>query len=289
MPLMKPPTKKAMEQSRPASLPGDLAVAYSVKRKAKKFAAGGPVSAKAEQRPMPDQRANDAKMAAHNSSKKSMPQGQWTDQPTVSQARKPSHASLSEPRMVASSVIKAKPLGMLKDDERHIEDTMAPDGYGKSPKKAYMFEGGVVSQDESEEDMVQHPAGLEEDDDQMSPAQSEYMAERFAEGGEVREMEMQPEPEADEEHHASVAAAIMARRKMYADGGMVDLDENATEEPNSFYDLNEHAALKENYDEPLHDVSQPEDSNLKGDESEAMESDRHDMVKSIRRKMKSGR
>lgn len=121
---------------------------------------------------------------------------------------------------------------------------------------------------------------------------------KMAEGGSIeREMDMQPEEEAEEERESSIVAAIMAKRRkeqensdsdidmMLAEGGQVDIDENNDEESNQFDELSE-AALKENYDEDFESMSQPNDSNLIGDEREKDESDKHDMVSQIRRKMK---
>jgi hypothetical protein len=107
---------------------------------------------------------------------------------------------------------------------------------------------------------------------------------KLAEGGEIeREMDMQPMDEAEEEHHDSIAAAIMARRRM-AEGGQVDIMDNAEEEPSDAADEYTEAALKENYDSDMEDVSQPMDSNEHGDD---IDEDIHDMVSAIRRKMRS--
>jgi len=103
-----------------------------------------------------------------------------------------------------------------------------------------------------------------------------------AEGGMLDEEEM-------DERHNSLAAAIMARkrRKMMAEGGQVDLEKNNAEEsPNEYYRQNEHEALKENYDQDLWHADDPMDSNEHGDN---LDEDEHDMVSSIRRKMKSRR
>lgn len=101
---------------------------------------------------------------------------------------------------------------------------------------------------------------------------------------------MMHEDEDMEESPKSVSEAIMRSRKKpkgYADGGEVDLDKNAEEmlagEP--LEDLNEDAALKELYDDEQLD-EQPEDSNEQGDEREHEEEDLHDMVSSIRKRMK---
>jgi len=116
---------------------------------------------------------------------------------------------------------------------------------------------------------------------------------KMAEGGEVldessdihREMMMQPMDEVEEEMHNSMADAIMARRKRMAAGGQVDIDHNNQEDPEAMPSLNK-AALKENYNEDMMDMSQPMDSNEHGDD---IDSDKHDMVSAIRRKMQSRR
>jgi hypothetical protein len=88
------------------------------------------------------------------------------------------------------------------------------------------------------------------------------------------------------EHHDSVAAAIMAKRRKMAEGGRVDINENNEEQPNSFYEQNEHEALDWDMDDDqLED--QPMDSNEQGDQREDDTEDKHDMISAIRRKMKS--
>lgn len=145
--------------------------------------------------------------------------------------------------------------------------------------------GGEIGDDEANMDH----------EEEMNPAHSHYSAD---------DSESAPMDEEMEEHHASITAAIMAKRAklhemvasgamdedhaaedMMAEGGEVDLDENAMEEPNGYYPRNEHAALKENYDEDMHDVTEPMDSNEHGDEEESHSENKHDMVSAIRSKM----
>lgn len=306
-----------------------LAIAYSVKRKnkRKKMAQGGEVTAKAESRPMPDTTANDAHSVSHNSAKKAPSQDQWTDQPTVRQAQKPSHTRLSQPKMVGSDAFSVR-LRDMHEDEADMMGKLPPQPYAK---------GGHVSMEMGEgpeEDNLQHPAGLEEDNDMMAPAESEYMAGYFAEGGEVEYDEYgypkktpqatpTPKPknefhdtgkgiedtsgfqkkafggsvedEMEDEHHDSVAAAIMAKRErempssdsdedhMMAEGGEVDIDENAEEQPNMFYRRNQEA-LKENYDSDMDSLTEPTDSNEMADPREENEENEHDMIDRIRSK-----
>jgi hypothetical protein len=89
----------------------------------------------------------------------------------------------------------------------------------------------------------------------------------------------------EDERPASIVAAIMSKRKKFADGGMVDLDENAKEDKNNLDDDNYGALKKENYSEKsgLDDLDEPSDSNEQGDDLE--DEDSHDMISSIRSKM----
>lgn len=273
-------------------------------------AEGGAVSAKDEKRPIPSSKYNDSVMEAHNSAKKALIESDWTDQPTIKQAQsRPKLESVKRPRMVPTNAFSTR----LYDEEADLQksakvnngpqeqppehdDEQRPDRQGPSVsdmaeehsnhRKPYA-EGGMinneVSMHDAEEDEVEHPAHLEEDDDQMRLPVDEYMAGHFAKGGMIDDMDV-PEDEYEEEHHDSIAAAIMAKkaRKM-AEGGQVDLDENAEEQPNSYYHQNEVAALKENYDEDMDHMHQPTDSNEHGDVLE--DEDEHDMISHIRSKM----
>lgn len=84
----------------------------------------------------------------------------------------------------------------------------------------------------------------------------------------------------------SIADAIMRKRKMMADGGEVDLQSNADEDLNLEDQLSFEAARKKTYFDDSQISKQPMDSNEHGDE---IDSDEHDMISSIRRKMKSKR
>ncbi len=109
----------------------------------------------------------------------------------------------------------------------------------------------------------------------------------------------QPEREEEIERHASIAAAIMSKRRM-ANGGVidtldpkhedddllstgeVDIDDNGREMSNPM-DHRNADILADNLDEDLMDAKQPMDSNEHGDD---IEKDKFDMVSAIRRKMK---
>jgi hypothetical protein len=291
MPLIKSKSKQAfkhnIEAEMSAGKPQDqaLAVAYSMRRK-KKMAKGGIVneSAATERRPMPQERDKDAAQVSQNSSMKPLSQDKWTDQPTVQQARKPSVTALSRPKIAGSGVFTVRDRDRIKDEEELESSASVNDGAQEQPPKRDDEMGanrqGPESKDLKLKMMAEGGMARSEDPDLAKCVKGPdkgygAIIQCNAEGGMVEEEE-------GIEHDASIAAAIMAKRKRMADGGMVDLDLNAMEQPNDFDELNE-AALKENYDEDMHDVSQPMDSNEHGDE---IDSDDHDMVSIIRRKMK---
>jgi hypothetical protein len=129
-----------------------------------------------------------------------------------------------------------------KSAEREAHETNAAI-HAEKAQKQKLAKGGEINDFEpmhdAEEDQVQHPAGLEEDDDQMGPSMHEYMSDRmpaFADGGEIDE-DQQPAEEEEMEHHDSIASAIMAKRaKMHAhiDSGAMDEDHAADDEDASF-------------------------------------------------------
>lgn len=327
MPLIKSGSKKAFKHNvevemaaHPDKKAQDLAIAYSVKRK--NMAKGGQVTAKTESRPMPDMKADDAHMVAQNDHKHNLPGSKMLDQPTLPQARHGMKTTpIKHPKMVPSTGYSAK----LRDQEDNLQKAgMVNNGPQIQPKTMYnekdankhgipphpmkrMAKGGMINDEvsfnEAEEDMDQHPAMEESDNDQMAPAKDEYMADHFADGGEVDAHE-----EEALEHHASIVAAIMAKRaakealhsgsedmdhaEMMAEGGEVYLDENEEEmsaDPSSYDDQNI-AAMKENYDEDMDDADQPMDSNEHGDSEEEHAENKKDhsiIAKIMSRKKKS--
>ena len=283
----------------------------------KKMAEGGMAdSAKAESRPMPSKRYNDSRDLQLSDHKRPLTNDDWTDTPTEKQATASPRPKLqpTKPKIQTSGAFSVRDVGMWKDEE-DFEKHDAPAAYDEQPPKGdnemdadksgpsvpalkmkKMAKGGHVSLEMGkmpEEDGEEHPAGLEEDDDQMRPSMSEYMASKFAEGGMADE-------EMEDEKHASIAAAIMAKKarqmemesgsadedhaEMYAEGGQVDLEKNnAEEEPNQYYGKNQ-AALKENYDQDMWSADDPMDSNEHG--HDLPDEDAHDMVSKIRAKIK---
>lgn len=230
------------------------------------------------------------------------------------EVQKPRLQPKKHPMMVKSDAFSAK----LRDQEGDLINSMpAQKEMGMSEdrgpsKKEFMSkkmaEGGsvnhVLSIEDADQDMDQHPEGLEDDNDQMKPSDSEIMSNMMAEGG-MMEDEVRPDrgfgkviiknakggmidDEMDMDHEDSIAAAIMARKdRMMAEGGQVDIDSNNEEQPNGYYEQNEDAVLKENYDKDMDDMSQPMDSNEHG--HELSDEDAHDMVSKIRSVMNKNR
>lgn len=159
-------------------------------------------------------------------------------------------------------------------------------GIQKKNKAKKMAQGGEVKTEASKTEIIRPDKGF-----------GAIIGVGRAEGGMI-------DDEQDIIDHASIAAAIMAKRKkmqqdadsesdidsemMMADGGMVDLNENSQEQPNEYYKRNQ-AVLKENYDSDMEDMEQPMDSNEHADSEEEMSENEHDedMVSSIRRKMRT--
>lgn len=84
----------------------------------------------------------------------------------------------------------------------------------------------------------------------------------------------------------SISDAILEKKHRMAEGGMVDLEANSEEVARSPYDkYNADAGDEEQYD--LDQLSDdPEDSNESGDGREDDESDKHDMISAIRKRMR---
>lgn len=284
-----------------------------------KKAEGGEISANDEKRPMPDNEYFDREEASRNAHRRSNGQDGWTDQPTKEQALMNNGRAvkpIKHPKMAASDIVQSR----LRDEEDDLQSSAGvndgpqrqppehdneegPDRQGPSVpalKMKRMAEGGMINEEvpfsEAEEDHEQHPAGLESDNDQERPPEDEYMAGHFAEGGEV-----DAEEEEAIDHAASIAAAIMSKRRKMARGGEIlsedsmeaspeadqaDLNRNAEEDANMEDKSSFDAIRKENYDEEdaLNQADNPDDAAMNGHEEE----DDHDrsLVGQIRSKMK---
>lgn len=258
MPLIQGRSKKSfkknvdMEMDSGKPQKQSLAIAFNVQRKnKKKMAKGGPVSAQDEKESNIDSESVSQPQPRHEAHSQSG--GQWTDSPAnhMASGSKPSMEKEGAPNDLR--------------DESHETSLGA-----LTPEEMNMI------RDHREKGMGMQVPNQESD--------------HFADGGEVEEIE--------HNRPQSVAKGIMRRKKvkMMANGGLVDndhsddsmadLSRNADEDPNNLDDLNYDALRKENYSEQdgLDQLDQPMDSNEHGHE---IDSDKHDMIESIRKKIKA--
>lgn len=276
---------KAESEMLPAK---DLAMAYSVKAKAKKkMAEGGPV---VEKRATTQELHDDAKMERQNDHKKPEASGDKVlAKAPMFQARKGLKTTpIKHPSMVPSSAFSSK----LRTDEDHLQESDKPEAPQKDHferveltksnvtheeqepahhKMARLAEGGLINEEvpfsKAEDDMEEEYSHADSE-----PVVEDFMDDQdpamYADGGEVEE---------EEEHHASIAAAVMAKRRKMAEGGQVDLYENAEEEPANpdTFDKRNAAAVHEDIDEAMHPLDH-EPMGSMNDEHEASEENKED-------------
>lgn len=225
-----------------------LALAYNMKRKSKKMAMGGMAEKTGE--PMVPMRKPDDKRL----SKEDYMSGQWSG--GQAPARKP-------------------------DDRRLPEDEYMAQ---------HFVDGGIVNQQDEDSNKQSSKRLSISNSQNLAPPQDDAAAREAAYQEKLKKMAMggQIGGMSDDARASSIAEAIMRKRKakMMAEGGMVDLDENAREDQeNNMDQMNHEAAMKEIYDDS--EISaQPEDSNEHGDDITA---DEHDMISKIRAKMRAKR
>lgn len=159
--------------------------------------------------------------------------------------------------------------------------------------------GGSVYGSKAEADGVQHPMGLEEDNDHMGPSPDDFMnnkwtGKNFAKGGNVDTEQSHMEPELD--HLQSIAESILRKRKQYANGGAIDDPFDHGEGISDFQE--EGPGTRQKYNQNARDFNagddkqiskQPKDSNEKGDSEEEDSENKHDRVSQIQKKLKSKR
>lgn len=198
-------------------------------------------------------------------------------------------SSKKHPDMTQSKAFTAK---LRTDEDMYAEG-------GKIADKQRLSEEAEELMSRPQED-EHSETGKEKDDTRVHPEEDDFFDDpddyrMLAKGGEVSDF-----TEEEIDHGASIAAAIMAKRRKMAEGGeilsedalettddeMADLSRNAEEDQNFEDQLSFDALRKENYAEAdaLDQLDQPEDSNLKGQDAD----DEHDMdlVSAIRSKMK---
>ena len=162
MPLIHSKSKKAFKKNVETEMkhgkPQDqsLAIAYNMKKK-KKYAKGGPVSAKSEARPSADEQS--AEQLGRNRGDKPAKQDSMTSRPDIAQStRGPKTTAIKHPKMVPSSVFSTR----LRSEEDDLQDSAGtndgpehqppqhddeegPDRQGTPPHKMKMMaEGGKV-------------------------------------------------------------------------------------------------------------------------------------------------
>lgn len=286
----------------------DLAMAYAVKtRTGKKMAEGGPVSVKAEKLPSTQERNEDSKEIGRNEGKKPLRNSDMTSRPDKASLKGLRTTPIKHPSAVPSSVISTRlrseeddlrrsakvnngpqeqPMRSRDEEEAHKKGPSTP-----SLKMKMMAKGGMINELEpmhdAEEDDQVDPHGLESDDDQEPRPEKEFMAgemePRYAEGGEVDDMN-QPMDEEELDHHASIAAAIMARKEkqMMAEGGVI---EDPNKEHAETYDHDDEEVLKENYDAGQEDEHTSSHDDEDGHKIEGEDS--HDMISRIMKRMRT--
>lgn len=248
---------EGMANADSASTPEDMAML----NKRKMMASGGPVdlSAANESRPMPDGTYASTAEERRNSMRKKLEKPDWTDntwdeQAGRSQSRAPGEAAQSN----------------FHTDKMTTVDDASTD----------------TNMDMEMEDAT--------DRDAVNRHHSEDISDALlmADGGNVS-LEQSTMDDTD-----SIADAIIAKLreakliKSYADGGMVDLEDNARESNNVEDQLSYNALRKENYSESAAlDTEQPEDSNETGDSRETDSENVHDrpIVEEIMRRKKRNR
>lgn len=244
-----------------------IAIALSVQRQAKKkkkMAQGGIA-----------EDINDSKMLGQNRGKKAPGDDSWTD--NRSDAHNSASAAPSVPKSVRPDPLKEREMDLMN-----------------SARTKYA-QGGMASASPDESD----PHTGETKEDMMRRHAMELAA--YADGGEVEEDDRAPSSMADqimnkrskkldfnennEGYHMDTYDMRNKDADSYADGGMVDLEENSEESPNMADQYNWEANGKEQYDDSQ--ISkQPQGSNEHGDD---IDSDIHDMVDAIRKKLKAKR
>lgn len=297
MPLIQGASKKARQKNietemeanpAPADRKQNLAIAYAVQKKnrRKKMAQGGLVEANTEKRPMPDQSKPNKRPGAS----KEMPSATREQMTTENDARD----SLDETMLRGAAT---------QHGQEISDDTSEPEGMtdinkARSDRNMNMMaDGGQIKRkQELMDSFSSHELRAHADEkDARSQSMLNQSLDMSKNTETARQAHMSPgnsqpqrEAMAPDEDYASIADAIIAKKrkaKMMAAGGMVDLEANSEEDPNNEDQMSFEANGKEQYD--LDQLSsQPEDSNETGDEREDDAENQHDMVSSIRKKMK---
>lgn len=296
---MKSGSKKALQENiktemdanpGPAKRAQNLAIAFSVQRKAKgkkKMAYGGEAVRKDGNPGIPARKSDDSRLPMDEI----LSQNAHVGGPAPK--RKPDDKRLPEDEYMSghfadggeipdSESTEGRGLASIRKGMNKGRDENPAPKPSPTPSYAYA-QGGGVDDEESIGKKIGYPGmakggDVEEHYESIADAilaKKQKSKKMMAEGGSVREDE-------------SISDGIMRRRKEQyepSQDGMVDLEQNSEEMPNQYDEVDGKAAHEEQYDDSQLS-KQPMDSNEHGD---SIDSDEHDMLDSIRKKIKAKR
>ncbi|CAM6005205.1 unnamed protein product [Sphagnum balticum] len=257
----------------------------------KMMAEGGAISASDEMRPMPENEYNDKAEAGRNSGMKKPGMDSWSDTgPEKDASESGSMMSneadanwMNEGMANADNQKRKESMRMDKHmDSADVSDDDQPqsvaDAVMRKRTKLMLSEGGDVSDGKQRQD---NERGINK------PAFDTYHQGTSQAGRDAKYGGSYMQAVAKGKHSKTLEEMrSMKKPNLYADGGEVDLDQNAREHKNSEDDDSFDALKKENYSESdgLDELSNPMDSGQDGDDD--LERDKHDMISAIRRKMR---
>lgn len=268
MPLIQGKSKKSVSKNIETEMDAgkpqkrSIAIALNIQRKnggKKKMADGGPVSAKSEKRPMPDQTANDKADVSRNSGKKPPKDDGVESKVTEKQAAKSKTIPLKQPPFVKSGSPFTVRDANMRDDEKDLEASKAPaspkeqpseqddeegaDRQGKAPHPMKMMaEGGEASPDaprsreEIKADMMAHQQGMDALKKELYAAggmvdPEDHGVEEMERSDEAHLQSDLPSSEEYDEEGADRQGPPPHKMKMMAKGGNVDLEESKKKAP----------------------------------------------------------
>jgi hypothetical protein len=283
----------ATEESAGKPKKQSLAIAFSVqdKNKRKKFASGGPVSAKSESRPS-TQDSDEIPSGAHAMGAQT-PNFHDEPQANIDLVPTPEEMAMLKDRrakMAAGGFVGSPEsdwtggYGQSADSASSTRSENMLDGHPRShaqEKRAGTKHSDVDNEDTTGEGMLHQSL---QDDEYSKEGRSNYARGGMA----TMKGDMKEYMDGYDDKPSSVAEAIMRKRKKFADGGTVELERNSNEDPNYEDQMSYGALRKENYSESdgLDDLDYDTD---RSEGHDLPDEDENDMVGKIRSKMKSKR
>lgn len=275
MPLLKGRSKKAfsknVETEMKAGKPQNqsLAIAYSIKSKnRKKMADGGVAIRAASSRPDADSRTREEMEMIKNPMRRDKFEGESEN------FHNEGKADIDNQYTDESQRMKRMASGGKVQDENWLDE-------GRSDidnQETYESQNMIAGKKRRHEDEIR--AGSSRPD--ADSARTDRDLDMYASGGKVH-------ASADEDSDLSMIHQIMKKRRMMADGGEVDLQENSNEDLNNEDQMSYDAARKKTYYDLDQLEDQPMDSNEHGDDLTDEDEHNQSMIGMIRRKMKSKR